>query len=168
MKTVYLLRHAKSDWSDPELGDFDRTLNKRGEKDAPRMGAYLGSAGTMPDVILSSPAIRARSTAGIVAETLGFKDQIRFVKELYEFENTGVYFKQFAALPDTVSCVLAVGHNPALEMLVSEMTSAAGMNVKIPTAGLVCLSLEIETWKEIKPSIAVLNWMAIPKALPHF
>lgn len=167
MKTLYILRHAKSDQSDPELRDFDRPLNKRGERDAPRIGEYLRKIKTLPQIIYASPALRAITTARMVAERSGFPGEIREVPEFYNFDNLNVYIELIRNVPGELDCVMVVGHNPTLEMLTSELISNGEMNIKLPTAGLVNLSLAIEQWKDLKPGTAVLNWMVIPKALPE-
>ena len=83
MKTVLILRHAKSSWSNPSLADIDRPLNKRGKNDAPRMGTLIKEQDIVPDLILSSPALRARKTAEAVSEYSGFEGQIDFVPDFY-------------------------------------------------------------------------------------
>ncbi|MCA9071607.1 MAG: histidine phosphatase family protein, partial [Planctomycetaceae bacterium] len=86
MKTLFLMRHAKSSWKDESLPDHDRPLNKRGKRDAPRMGQLLLEQGVHPDRWLSSTALRARRTAELLAETLQFAGEIEFRSELYHAE----------------------------------------------------------------------------------
>jgi len=83
MKTILILRHAKSSWKHSELSDHDRPLNKRGEREAPRVGQLLRDEGLLPEVILSSTARRARDTAQIAAEKCGYESEIRFIPDLY-------------------------------------------------------------------------------------
>jgi phosphohistidine phosphatase len=167
MKTLFVLRHAKSDQTDPELRDFDRPLNKRGERDAPRMGEYIRKTENVPGIVYASPALRAITTARKVSETSGFTGEIVEVPGFYNFDNIAVYIDTIRKIPDQFVSAMVVGHNPTLEILVSELTSKGEINIKLPTAGLVNLSFAVENWRDIEPGTAILNWMVVPKALPY-
>lgn len=145
MKTLLILRHAKSSWNHPELSDYDRPLNGRGKRDAPRMGKHLRQEGLIPDRILTSSAKRARKTASKVAKTCGYTDK---VKKLDAFYDTvpGVYFETLQALSNKYQCVMVVGHNPTMEQLVSHLT---GRIKRMPTAALAHIEIPIEHWEEL-------------------
>src|SRR4051794_29220568 len=111
-KNLILLRHAKSDWSDPGQKDFDRDLNSRGRLDAPRMGKKLCEMDVKPDLIIASPALRARLTAEFVSEQLRYDvDKIDFREEIYEASLRSL-LNVINGLDDTYNKVMIVGHNP--------------------------------------------------------
>ena len=162
MKTLLILRHAKSSWNHPELSDYDRPLNGRGKRDAPRMGKHLRQEGLIPDRILTSSAKRARKTANKVAKTCGYTGK---VKKLDAFYDTvpGVYFETLQALPNKYQRVMVVGHNPTMEQLVSHLTSQIE---RMPTAALAHIEIPIEHWEELNlytKGILVSLWT--PKTL---
>lgn len=162
MKTLLILRHAKSSWNHPELSDYDRPLNGRGKRDAPRMGKHLHQEGLIPDRILASSAKRARKTANKVAKTCGYTGK---VKKLDAFYDTvpGVYFETLQALPNKYQRVMVVGHNPTMEQLVSHLTSQIE---RMPTAALAHIEIPIEHWEELNlytKGILVSLWT--PKTL---
>ncbi len=142
MKTLLIMRHAKSSWAHPELADFDRPLNDRGMRDAPRMGAHLEEQGLAPDVIISSTANRAKSTAEIVAEHCGYEGEIRFHKHLYHGMPRD-YFRSIGPLSASMKCCLVVGHNPGLEQLVENLTD---YYETMPTAAIAIVECAIEDW----------------------
>lgn len=144
VKTLLVLRHAKSSWSRPELTDHDRPLNKRGKRSAPLMGALLDEQGIVPDLIISSTARRAIDTARRVAEAAGYEGDIEARRELYHAEPQ-TYLEAIAHVADAFDRVMVVGHNPGMEMLVSHL---AGHYERFPTAALAQLTLSIEAWHE--------------------
>jgi phosphohistidine phosphatase len=145
MKTLLLLRHAKSSWNQPELKDHDRPLNKRGKKEAPKVGRYLKENDLVPDLILSSTARRARDTAQAVADESGFAGEIDFYQDLYLSE-TDCYLDILRRLPDDARRVLIVGHNPDLEELLTLLTDATQ---HMTTAALAQVDLPISNWQEL-------------------
>jgi len=145
MKTLLLLRHAKSSWKDESLPDHDRPLNKRGQRDAPRIGEVLHEEGFQPDLVLCSSAVRARETARLALEAADFNGKVEYREDLYAFE-PGAYLHALARLDDSVDQVLIVGHNPAMEELLNGL---AGEHQAMPTATLAHLELPIERWDEI-------------------
>ncbi len=145
MKTVLILRHAKSSWNAPELFDYDRPLNKRGKRAAPRMGYHLREQGLIPDLILSSSAKRARKTAAKVAKACGYDGKPELLDAFY-LAPPGVYFETLQALPDTYQCVMVVGHNPTMEELVMHLTEQIE---RMPTAALAYVTLPIKQWKAL-------------------
>ena len=121
MKSVLMLRHGKSSWKDPELTDHDRPLNKRGKRDAPRIGALLKNEHRVPEAIISSTAIRARTTAEAVSKASGYKGEIKLNRSLYA-SGPEAYFDVMHDLSDDLIRVLIVGHNPGLEEVVEMLT----------------------------------------------
>jgi phosphohistidine phosphatase len=148
MKTVLLLRHAKSSWNHPELADRDRPLNKRGERQAPEMGKLIYTEHLTPDLILTSPATRACKTAQAVATNCGYDGEVDQVADFYPGDPAD-YLRILSELPDGVRRVMVVGHNPGLEeflgMLVGEVLSFA-------TAALAQVDLPLESWHELNAS----------------
>jgi phosphohistidine phosphatase len=145
MKTLLLLRHAKSSWDQPELNDHDRPLNKRGKKEAPLVGRYLKANNLIPDLILSSTAHRAHDTAQAVAEESGFDKPIELYQDLYMSE-PACYLDILQRLPDSVNLVLMVGHNPDLDALLTLLTD---VTQHMTTAALAQIDLPISSWTEL-------------------
>ena len=146
MKTLLILRHAKSSWKEEELDDHERPLNKRGLNDAPRMGELLKEHDLVPEYILSSSAVRARHTAQLVAEHSGYEGEIGGGRELYSFASAD-YLDALEKLADSYERVMVVGHNPGLEELAEWLT---GVYTSLPTASLAVLRLEINHWSELE------------------
>jgi phosphohistidine phosphatase len=145
MKILVLLRHAKSSWKDMDVSDHDRPLNKRGKRDAPRMGRLLQKEELMPDIILSSTAVRARDTAVRLAKSCYYIGQITYVDSLY-LGGTEAYLNALKVLSNDFKIVLVVGHNPDIEELVMILT---GQAERIPTAALARIDLTIEDWSTL-------------------
>lgn len=145
MKELLILRHAKSSWSNPSLADIDRPLNKRGKRDAPRMGALLREQDLVPDIILCSPAVRAKKTAQAVTDESGFQGEIQIHDDFYPGDPSD-YIEVLAANPDHVSRAMVVGHNPGLEELLDELT---GEYARLPTSALAQIALPIGNWIEL-------------------
>ena len=145
MKTLLLLRHAKSSWKKQGLPDHERPLNKRGKKEAPMVGAYMKENGLVPDLILSSTARRAHDTAQAVAEACGFEEQVDLYQDLY-MSDTASYLDILRCLPDEANKVLVVGHNPDVEALLALLTDVAD---HMATATLAVISLPISSWQEL-------------------
>lgn len=160
MKTLYLMRHAKSSWKDSHLKDHERPLKKRGRKDAAAMGELLSGKKRLPALIYSSTAERACETAGIVAETCGYIGEVHHDQMLYLAEpDTLVAFLHL--VPDEVDCILVVGHNPGLEALTQVLS---GKIVALSTAAVAHLQLPIEKWGELDMSTrGELSHLWIPK-----
>ena len=161
VKTLYLLRHAKSSWDDPDLRDFERPLSQRGFRDAPVMGLRFASCGNQLQCILTSPARRARTTARLFAENIGFpSEHIASNPELY-LAGTGMLLRTARLLDENCSAAMLVGHNPALTEFANLM-AVCGID-NIPTCGLVKLSLNVEHWCEIEAGGASLLEFDYPK-----
>jgi len=149
MKTLLLMRHAKSSWKFPELSDRDRPLNKRGEKDAPRMGKLLKEKELIPQRIYSSTAVRACKTAEAVAEKVDYKDEIIYLDSLYMAEPTAIV-DVLKTVPDEIKSVLVVGHNPGLEGLVQILSHKVE---SLQTATIAYIKLPIKSWSELSLSV---------------
>lgn len=144
MKTLLILRHAKSSWK-YDLPDHERPLNRRGTTDAPRMGVVLLEAGLTPDRIVSSTAIRAQTTARLVAEACAFEDHVDLRENLY-LSGSKAYLHTLQQLPAGVDRAMIVGHNPDVEELVHVLTGRA---VRMPTAALAHVELAVGDWSEL-------------------
>ena len=148
MKTLLVLRHAKSSWNDPSVDDHDRPLNARGTRDGPRMGLHIRKLQLAPDVIISSDAVRARVTAAAVAEALGFAEEIRLERRLYLASPADIV-AVVRSVPAPATTAMIVGHNPGFEQLVERLTGEAN---ELPTAALAQIALPIERWRDLKVS----------------
>jgi phosphohistidine phosphatase len=148
MKTLLILRHAKSSWNHPGIDDHDRPLNARGKRDAPRMGQLLQAEGLTPDLLLTSTAKRAHLTALHVAEASGYAGDVVLTADLYHAfpDDCLTVLSQWG---DPHKKVLIVAHNPGLEALVKQLT---GQSVRLPTATLVQITLPLETWQNLQAS----------------
>ncbi|REJ87389.1 MAG: histidine phosphatase family protein [Planctomycetota bacterium] len=142
MKTLLVMRHAKSSWDNPDLLDHQRPLKKRGLRDAPRMGRWLVEHELMPDLIVSSPAVRARTTAELVAEACHCDEAIRIVDDLYPGSPRD-WIAAAAAIREGVNRLLMVGHNPGIEDFLETLT---GEFVRMPTAAIARLDVTIDDW----------------------
>jgi phosphohistidine phosphatase len=145
MKTLLILRHAKSSWKHDELSDRERPLNKRGHRQAPLIGQYLHSLELTPDLILSSPARRARDTAVMAAQECGYDGDVDFINAFYPGDPED-YIQTLSALPDAAERVMVVGHNPGLEYLLAGFIRYAEA---MPTAALAHVNLHINHWWEL-------------------
>lgn len=143
-KTLIVMRHAKSNWDNPELADYDRPLNKRGLRDAPRMAQWLSDAELIPDQVIASAACRASQTASIVANELALESDILETRDLY-LSGYDAYLEQVSYLPNYVETVLVIGHNPTMESLVYLLS---GESVSMPTAAIAVIQLPIDTWSD--------------------
>lgn len=145
MKTLLILRHAKSDWGNSRLSDHDRPLNDRGQFDAPRMGAWLRRQKLVPQLIISSTAVRARTTAELVAQACDFPGELRTERKLY-LAGPPDYIELLNEVPDSYERVMVVGHNPGLEELVFVLTD---VQRPLTTANVAVVELPIESWGEL-------------------
>lgn len=162
MKTLYLVRHAKSSWKFEELSDHDRPLNKRGRSDAPLIGQELADRNVEVDLIISSSAVRALTTATLVAKELGFPlEKIGVQEELYHTEAEDlVKFAQ--SLPDEYDSVMLVGHNPAITEAINAL-SAEKTIANLPTSGVAGFSFDCAYWGQLSKENARLLFIDYPK-----
>lgn len=161
MKTLLILRHAKSSWDDPGLRDHDRPLSGRGRRDAPRMGRLLVEEDLVPDHILSSTAVRALTTAELAAGAFAADVEIDACRELY-LASPHTYVEEVEVRAGDHDRVMVVGHNPGITALVTLLT---GVCEEMPTAALAAVELDIEAWSELGGHRGRLTGFWIPKAL---
>jgi phosphohistidine phosphatase len=145
MKTLLLLRHAKSSWKHPELADHDRPLNKRGKRTAPLMGALLQDEDLIPDLMLCSSAVRAHTTGLLVAKACAYDGEIKRIRKLYLAEPQA-YIEVLRQVAEKHARVLVVGHNPGLEALIEALTGEA---MAMPTAALAQVELSLKRWSDL-------------------
>ena len=167
-RELLILRHAKSDWDAGASTDFDRPLAKRGKRDAPRVGEWLYREGLVPDLVMSSPAQRAKQTALRVCESMDFKKKtIVWEDEIYG-ATLGELLGVLSRCPGDASTVLLVGHNPGLEELLSylvgEGVERPADGKLLPTAALARLEMP-KDWSELEPSCAELVGITRPRSL---
>ncbi len=161
VKTLLIMRHAKSDYPAHIDSDFERPLNKRGYKDVPRIARLLRAYGPVPQVVLSSPAVRARQTAEGLATELGGEIEVRFDENLY-LAPPAALSAAASQLPQAASCALVVAHNPGLEEWIGVLS---GSRVVLPTAGLAAVALGGDSWAQLDQGGGALLWYVVPKLL---
>jgi phosphohistidine phosphatase len=145
VKTLTILRHAKSSWDEPGLADFDRPLNGRGKRDAPVMGQRMKAAGIRPSLIVSSPAARAWSTAKIVAREMAYPVEfLQRERDLYH-AGTEALFDVIARQDEGFNSIVIVAHNPGLTDLANKLIP--GLTSNLPTAGFVSVLIDTDTWE---------------------
>ena len=160
MKTLVLCRHAKSDWPS-DMDDLDRPLKGRGEKDARRLGKLLHEHDFLPDLIVSSPANRALSTARIIAESTHYPSEIKVNRSVY-FEGVGSLIRVIEGLPNDADTVLIFGHNPTMEQAVSFILKV-DTPFAMPTSGMVCIESYITDWSRFQSQLPALRWIQVPR-----
>lgn len=168
MRTLGLLRHAKSSWEDPALDDHDRPLVARGREAAPRIGAWLRERAVQPDLVLVSSAARARETWSLLQPALGSKAPARALTELY-LAGPSELLRIVKRTPAEVATLLVIGHNPALETFARQMVAGGHaklrrrMSRKFPTAALALISFETDRWQALAPGTGALDAFVRPK-----
>ncbi len=170
MRTLYLLRHAKSDRGNPELSDIDRPLAPRGRRDAPAMAAYMRERDYRPDLILCSPATRTRETLALLQPVLGSDIRAEFDRKLY-LGSPDLLLRRLRDVEGTIAGVLVIGHNPGLERLASALAprgdrrALARMREKYPTCGLAVIHLHIDRWEQTDLGSGTLTDFMVPAGL---
>ena len=160
-KILYLVRHAKSSWSDPSLSDRERPLNKRGRRSAPDMGRRLAAQGFEVDLIISSPAQRAFSTAKKIATEMGHdKSEIVTDDRLY-FSGIGRMLELLESLDNGFQKVMIVGHNPAMTTLMNTLCERSVNNM--PTCAVGIIEYDIASWSELSSADGQLLSYDFPK-----
>ena len=167
MKTLGLLRHAKSDWDDMSLRDFDRGLNERGRRGAAVMGGHIREHGMAWDLVLASPAERVRRTLDASRLQL----PVRWDEHIY-LADSDALIELLRGIDDDPAAVLVAGHNPGLQALVCDLVAPERENAlfqavaeKFPTAAFAVLELAIERWTDCAPGCATLVHLARPRDL---
>ncbi len=162
MKTLYLFRHAKSDW-DAEFGtDFERPLSRRGRRAATAMGEFLASAGRIPDVALCSSAVRTTKTLDRAARAGAWSTEIEHRDELYT-GNPRHVLKALGEVSKKVGSLMVVGHETAMSETTSLLVGSA--QVRFPTAAVACMELDISRWRDIAPGCGTLIFFLPPRLL---
>ncbi|MGB8735223.1 MAG: histidine phosphatase family protein [Rhodomicrobium sp.] len=171
MKTVTLFRHAKSgDKDNPNIEDFDRPLSSRGLKAAPKMGAAMRDRKLKPDLILSSPSVRTRQTLSLAApEAWDAPPEVSFEERLYD-ATPQTLFRALRELPDDVTHVMIVGHNPGLQELAVALALPGSQareefKAKLPTASVVSFDFDTQHWAKLKPGTGELRLSISPNML---
>jgi len=160
MKKIILIRHAKSAWDHPWLADFERPLAERGLRDAPQMAASLKNRGITVDLICSSTAKRAKQTACLTAEVLGYPEKkIHWEKSLYHASEDHL-LRFIQSQSDQIQTLVLVGHNPGL----TELINTLGVKLdNLPTSGQFAFSLSTTHWKELSRDTCTFDWWDSPK-----
>lgn len=162
-KTLILVRHAKSSWKDSTLNDIQRPLNKRGNKDAPKMGEHMAKHGIIPEVIFSSPGLRALTTARLISVKLGIAPKdIKVDDNIYTFDSDEL-LRVIKKLKNKYDNVMIVGHNPAITSAANYLSGSGIDNV--PTCGVAVLQFKTDSWKNIDKNMASLKSFDYPKKL---
>ncbi|HZE71658.1 MAG TPA: histidine phosphatase family protein [Pyrinomonadaceae bacterium] len=162
MKTLYLLRHAKSSWKDETLLDIERPLNGRGRRASHIIGNFLKREKIVPDLVLSSSAVRARQTTDIVMAAAKLITDLRFDERIYEAD-PGRLLEVVKQIEKSKKIVLLVGHNPGLEEFLMLLT---GSDETMPTGALTKVVLKASNWAAIGDRGGTLEWIVRPKKLP--
>lgn len=164
---LWLLRHAKSSWHDADLADIDRPLAPRGERAARAMASYLDREGIRPQLVLCSPAARARGTLELVRPSLG-EPEVLVEPELYTFDREPLA-ERLQRVSDTVASAMLVGHNPAMQALAVWLARTGErleeLRTKYPTGALAELELDAPTWAEVGAGSAILTRFVPPREL---
>lgn len=161
MKRLYLIRHGKSDWANKNLEDFDRPLNQRGKKNAPFMGELLYKKNIFPDVIISSPAYRARETSKKIAKKIGYTEEIMYNEYLYD-ASLKTILDVITFIEDEYDDVFLIGHNPSLSLLAFYLVD---FNENLPTCGILEIRFDCDSWREINKKNAQLVSFEYPKKI---
>jgi phosphohistidine phosphatase len=162
LKTLFLIRHAKSSWDDPQLADSERPLNDRGRHDAKKMSLIVAKRLGRPDTMLSSPAVRARATAGTFAEALGFAvHDVVLLDRLYA-ANAATVLDVIESLSDRVKTAMVFGHNPGFTDLAKRLSPGIG---EMPTCAVLELAFDTKTWSAIRTTPPRTVTLDSPKRL---
>jgi phosphohistidine phosphatase len=171
MVTLSLLRHAKSAWNNPGASDFVRPLAPRGEKAAPRMGAYMVREGLVPELVLCSTALRARQTLDIVSAEWESKPEIRYEEGLYH-AGPAQMLQYLQALTQSCQHAMIIGHNPGMYSLAANLSGDGeadaldALGTNFPTAALAVIKIERE-WPLVGPDTGYLQRFVVPRQLPE-
>jgi phosphohistidine phosphatase len=163
VKRLTLVRHAKSDWGDASLEDFERPLNARGERDAPEMARRMVEAGLKPTLIVTSPAVRALATARVFARAFGYPARrIRHADEAY-LASPGTLLEIVRGLGGRSRHVMLFGHNPGISQFATLLTGDDSLG-DVPTAAVVSLAIDAKSWGDLQPGSAERELYDYPKS----
>lgn len=160
MRELILIRHAKSDWSNPLLDDFERPLNKRGSKNAPFMAKILKKEIQKPDLIISSPSFRTKLTLEYFLKEFEYKGEVIFEKSIYEAPYLNL-LKAIKNVDDKYKTIFLIGHNPGLNDLANFLLGSFEDN--IPTSGVLKIDFDTNSWKNISKDNSKLIFFKYPK-----
>lgn len=159
-KTLYLVRHAKSSWKNPELSDWERPLNKRGKHDAPLIGKFLKQKNEIPELLISSPAKRALKTAGYFADEMHISKKIVSAESLY-MAGINDFISVIENIEDSVNSIMLFSHNPGITEFANYIT---GSEIDImPTASTARIDFNINRWKDCRNAKGELRFFISPK-----
>ena len=162
MKILMLLRHAKSSWKDVSLSDFERPLNGRGRKAAETIGRYISRNRLEPELVLSSPAVRARETIGIVVKAAKLRAEVRYDERIYEADPERL-MEMVSQIEENLTSVMVVGHNPGIEEFLELLT---GSSEHMATAALAKISFsEADKWSKVSTGKGSLEQIVRPKGI---
>ncbi|MEN8303269.1 MAG: histidine phosphatase family protein [Campylobacterota bacterium] len=165
MKTLYLIKHAKSDWSVPGESDMERDITKKGLKHINTIGSYLALQGINPDVILSSCALRAQETSNVLAQKIDFSGPQYYLQELYQ-SSPELIKEIIMAQDDELSSMFIVGHNPQLSELVFMLS---GEHIaKMPSLAIVAIKFDIQEWSELQEKQGTIEFFISPKQFKYY
>jgi len=168
MKILYVLRHAKSDWGDSSLKDFDRPLNERGCKASKAIGKEMRKRKIKPDLVLASPAVRAQQTLERVQHAYGSALNVSEEKRIYLAEPDSL-LEMIKGVPEDVQRLLIVGHNPGLQELVLSLSKPGELRdeaaEKFPTAAFAEIRFGTKSWSEVAPDQGILDRLVRPRDL---
>lgn len=159
MKTLLLMRHAKSDWASATGDDHERPLNPRGHEAAERMGRLLQRTGEIPDAVISSTATRARQTVDLAAAAGRWGCAVELDRSVYAAE-AATLMAVVRRAPDVSHRLLLAGHEPGMSTLAHLLGGAA---LRFPTGAIACLALRVGSWNEVSPAHATLIWFVPPR-----
>ena len=165
---LWLLRHAKSSWDDPDMEDVDRPLAPRGARAADRMRQYFDAEEIRPELVLCSSALRTRETLGRILPGLGSQMTVRIEPSLYSFEADQL-LDRLREVPGDVGSVMLIGHNPAMQELGSALAAEGDrldeLRKGFPTAALAELDVPVGSWEELMPGSGRLERFVLPREL---
>jgi phosphohistidine phosphatase len=163
MKTLYIVRHAKSSWEFTGLGDHERPLMEKGRQRTSLITEYLKKNNVSPDLLISSHATRAFDTAVLIAQAIGYPPESIRINKMFYHANEEDIFDEICEVPDTVQSLMIVGHNPTFTDFANQF-----LDSKIewlPTSGVVSVSFNTERWEKIMETKSSLNFIIFPKKL---
>lgn len=150
MKTLLLMRHAKSSWGNSSLSDHDRPLNRRGKRACRFMGSFLREQGLIPDKIICSTAVRARSTVDGLLESISIEDEVIYTRELY-LADVDTLLEQLRPLRDEIEVVMLIGHNPGMNYFLDIICEEQD---HMPTAAIAEIEFDIQSWHELSINVS--------------
>lgn len=169
MLRLMLFRHAKSSWTDPGLADMDRPLTRRGQRAAQAMGRVMAAKRLVPDLVLCSPARRARDTWKLAAEEIKTAPKLIVEDAIYDFGNGGRLIEAVRRVGDKAGTVLVVGHNPSMERAAARLAGSGDKKLrerieqKYPTAALAVIAFDLAGWSGLAESKGELQHFIRPK-----